>query len=359
MSAMDAEPLRAATIFKALYQATASIRVKLEWARALYTAREYVAARRLFREILDEDLPIPVRDKVEAYVAEIDAIERPFSLGFGLVRDTNPRASPKEQQITLFGQTFDYTPAVKQRTESGLLTSLAYISPQAQNSWASFAAEINQYDYPSKANDRTVNKLTAMRRLPSLPGVGVGVSYEDTLLGYQSLYRAPSLLLDYSQALSFAWKLGLGYKRSWIEYPEYSYLNAQSDTFVLQLAWEVDPYLKLFVDTQHELNQTADALYTSKGSAWGLGAQWGIRRSPYQVTAKVSSNRRAYADMDPFFGVYRNDQRWSESVSITKRDFYVWGFRPSVDVMRDVNSSNIPINSYQKTLITVTVKKVF
>jgi hypothetical protein len=90
-----------------------------------------------------------------------------------------------------------------------------------------------------------------------------------------------------------------------------------------------------------------------------LGAQWGIRRSPYQVTAKVSSNRRAYADMDPFFGVYRNDQRWSESVSITKRDFYVWGFRPSVDVMRDVNSSNIPINSYQKTLITVTVKKVF
>jgi hypothetical protein len=59
------DPSQAAKIFGSLYQETQSSRVQLELARALYLSNQLDAAQTEFIDVLQKQIPITVRDKVE------------------------------------------------------------------------------------------------------------------------------------------------------------------------------------------------------------------------------------------------------------------------------------------------------
>lgn len=358
LALIDTDPSQSAEIFKQLYRQTKSTRVKLEWARALYASGQLDAAKQVFKEILNEDLPLPVRDRVEIFLADIDVDVRPLSLSFGLVSDSNPRASPKEQQVILFGQTFNYTPEIKPKSEFGLLTSLSYVSPQHLNGYAGLSAQLDNYDYPTKINDRTIAKVTVFRRLDAIKNLGVGLSYEDNLLGYRTLYHSPSLILDYFFEPKNTLLIGLNFKRSKITFPHYQYLDSFQSTYNFLLSKEISPYLKLFVEATHEDNNAEYAAYSFNGNVLGVGLKWGSQKGGLQITGKLSSAKREFG-IDPFFAVIREDNRSYLSLTLTKRDFYVTGFRPSLEFFWEKNKSTIPIDAYQKNLVSMMFTKVF
>ena len=330
----------------------------MEWARALYVAGQFDAAKQIFKEILSEELPLPVRDRVEIFLADIDVNVRPLSLSFGLVRDSNPRASPQEQQIILFGQTFNYTPEIKPKTEFGMLTTLSYVSPQNLNGYAGLSAQLDNYDYPTKINDRTIGKVTVFRRLDAIKNLGVGFSYEDNLLGYCTLYCSPSLILDYFFEPINSVLIGLNFKRSKITFPHYQYLDSFQNTYNFFLSKDISPYLKLFVEATHEDNNAQTEVYSFNGNVLGIGFKWGSQKGGLQITGKASVAKREFG-IDPFFATTREDKRSFESLSLTKRDFYVAGFRPSLEFLWEKNNSTIPIDSYQKNLVSMMFTKVF
>lgn len=358
LSLIESDPNKSAEIFSELYLQTRSTRVKLEWARSLYAAKRFEESKIVFSEILSEELPLPVRDRVEIFLTDINISTQPFSISFGMIRDSNPKASPREQQISLFGQVFDYVPEVKPKTETGLLTTLSYISPQAVNGVIGFSAQLDSYDYPSGLNDRQIAKLIFLRRLDGFKNIGIGVSYEETYLGSKNLYRSPSFLLDYYFEFNSTSVLGVGYKKSKLTYQNYDFLDANLDTVSLVYTLEINPYLKTFIESVHDRSVSDSEVYSFQGHLHSIGFKWGTNKGGLQVTGKVSLGNRRFG-VDPFFGEVREDRRQIQTLSFTKRDFYLFGFRPSLELMLDKNKSSIPINSYDKKLASVMFTKVF
>lgn len=358
ISLIEVDPNKSVEIFSNLYAETKSTRVKLEWARSLYAAKRFDESKVIFSEILSEELPLPVRDRVELFLTDINVSIQPFSISFGIVRDSNPKASPKEQQISLFGQIFDYVPEVRPKTESGLLTTLAYTSPQSVNGVIGFSAQLDNYDYPNDLNDRQIAKLILLRRLDNHKNLGVGVSYEQNYLGSKKLYDSPSLLIDYYFELNSSSVLGLGYKKSKLNYSTYDFLNANLDSFSLVYTLDLTPYLKTFIESTYDKSKSESDIYSFNGRMYSLGFKWGTNRGGLQVTGKVSSGVRTFG-IDPFFGEVREDRRFVKTISLTKRDLYLFGFRPSLEFLMDKNKSSIPINAYDKKLASLIFTKVF
>jgi hypothetical protein len=98
--------------------------------------------------------------------------------------------------------------------------------------------------------------------------------------------------------------------------------------------------------------------YSFNGNVLGTGFKWGSQKGGLQITGKVSAAKREFG-IDPFFAMTREDKRSFESLSLTKRDFYVAGFRPSLELLWDKNKSTILIDSYQKNLVSMMFTKVF
>ena len=68
---MGVDPGAAAALFGDLYQETQAPRIQLEWARSLYLAGRLSEAKEQFIDVINKEIPITVRDKIEWYLSEI------------------------------------------------------------------------------------------------------------------------------------------------------------------------------------------------------------------------------------------------------------------------------------------------
>jgi hypothetical protein len=68
---MGYSPEAAAAKFDELYQETKAPRIQLEWARSLYLAGRLSEAKEQFIDVINKEIPITVRDKIEWYLSEI------------------------------------------------------------------------------------------------------------------------------------------------------------------------------------------------------------------------------------------------------------------------------------------------
>jgi hypothetical protein len=363
MFLLEKEPALAAKIFEELYKDTKSTRVQLEWARSLYAAKEYDAAKAVFKDVLKEELPLPVRDKVEGFLSTIDTHIQPFSINFGLVRDSNPRASPEEQQINILGRdTFNYTPDLKAQPQFGALLGLSYVSTQKRNNLANVFAKLDNYHYENSDYDTTIARLTVVRREARLKNIDLGFSLLNNRSHYKTQYNAPSIMLGYNIDLYNALLISFNIKKMKYIYNSTLYRNNSiEDSFRVAFDLDINPYFKVFLDSTYELNKNSENIkdLSFNGKMSGLGFKWASKKGGIEVTGRSSRSWRNYIGKVPFFDMQRRDIRQSESISLTKRDFYFYGFRPYLEFFRETNSSTIPIARYKKTLFSLMVNKVF
>jgi hypothetical protein len=86
-----------------------------------------------------------------------------------------------------------------------------------------------------------------------------------------------------------------------------------------------------------------------------------VAEDKYQTQANVRATvlRRNYWDVDPIWGAVRSDAGKVFSITLTKRDFYVFGLRPEVGYIYQVNNSTLPFYSYSKGMIGLFFKNVY
>jgi hypothetical protein len=78
-----------------------------------------------------------------------------------------------------------------------------------------------------------------------------------------------------------------------------------------------------------------------------------------QANLKASLLQRNYMDSDPLWGETRRDSGQLYWLSITKRDLYILGLRPSIDITYQKNNSNIPFFAYNKLFGGIFFKNVY
>ena len=100
---MGPNPAAAAALFGELYQETLAPRIQLEWARSLYLAGRLAEAKEQFIDVINKEIPITVRDKIEWYLSEIQK-DNPLNFMLAFIRTPIRDISPALEQLVFLGK---------------------------------------------------------------------------------------------------------------------------------------------------------------------------------------------------------------------------------------------------------------
>jgi len=344
---MSSSPKEAVEVFKILYQITGQTRIELELARSLFLAGNLADARAQFIDVLSKPIPITVRDKVEYYLSEIQK-RQSLKFTIGLYQDSNPGYVTSARTVSIFGQTLSYQPAQNTNPEFGLAVALAAereIVPES-----GYFAQINANTSTFQTSAFNKQDIDA-----SLTKRWQGYDYKDLKAGYETMYYGGYVLYNFPYlATRFVFNqpnqdyYGFMVKGGTLNYPQYTYLNGTQTQANVFYNYNITRNLSAYVELGGDSTIATQAAYSSRGAYGTLGTQIAEDSTQLQATLKASRLQRNYWQSDPFWGQVRQDSGEIYFFSVTKRDFYILGLRPSIDITYQTNNSSIPYFSYNK-----------
>lgn len=355
---MSTNPEEAVEIFKILYQTTGAIRIELELARSLFLSGNLADAKAQFIHVLSQPIPITVRDKVEYYLTEIQK-RQSFKLTVGLYQDSNPGYITSARTVSIFGQTLSYQPAQNTNSETGLSLGLEAEREIVPQSGYFAQVNVNTATYQTSAFNKQDVDFNLTKRWQ-------GYDYKDLRIGNDTMYYGGAILYNYPYISSrFVFNLpnqnyyGFLVKTGTLNYPSYTYLNGsqtQANVFYNHnLTRNLTAYFEIGADT----TPASQPAYSSHGVYGTLGTQFAEDSTQLQANLKASVIQRNYWDSDPFWGQVRRDSGQIYYLSITKRDLYILGLRPSIDFTYQINNSTIPFFAYNKMFGGIFFKNVY
>jgi len=360
IEAMGLNPNLAAQIFADLYQETKAVRVQLEWARSLYLAGRLSEAKTQFIDILNkpESIPITVRDKVEWYVGEIQK-QQSFKFTISLFQDSNPAYVTSARTVSIMGQTLSYQPTQSTKAETAL--NLGVQAERELGAGSGYFAQLgaNTLTYQTSAYNKQTYDASVSKRWQDY-------DYKDLKIGFETMYYGGFTYYNYPYVSTrFVYNgknqdyYGFNLKGGTIDYPTYTYLSGTqaltSAFYNHNITRNLTAYFEVGVDRTSATQQA----YSSYGMYGTIGTQIAEDSTNVQATIKVSALQRNYWDSDPLWGQVRQDAGRIYFFSITKRDFYILGLRPSIDITYQSNNSSIPFFTYSKTIGGISFSNVY
>lgn len=360
VEAMGLTPNLAAQIFGDLYQETKAVRIQLEWARSLYLAGRLSEAKVQFIDILNkpDSIPITVRDKVEWYIGEIQK-QQSIKFTISLFQDSNPGYVTSTKTVSIMGQTLSYQPTQPAKTEAALNIGLQAERELTDGSGYFAQLGVNTLTYQTSAYNKQTYDASVTKRWQDY-------NYKDLKLGFETMYYGGYTYYNYLYASTrFVFNstnqdyYGFNLKGGTISYPIYTYLSGMqvltSAFYNHNITRNISAYFEAGVD---RTTATQEA-YSSYGMYATLGTQLAHDSTNVQTTIKASALQRNYRDSDPLWGQVRQDAGRLYFFSVTKRDFYILGLRPSIDITYQSNHSSIPFFTYGKTIGGVSFSNVY
>jgi hypothetical protein len=355
---MESDPAEAVEIFKILYQLTAAVRIELELARSLFLSGNLPDAKAQFIDILNKSIPITVRDKVEYYLSEIQKRQN-VKVVIGIYQDSNPGYVTSARTVSIFGQTLSYQPAQNTNSETALAVGLEAERELLPQSGYFVQANVNTSTYQTSAFNKQNIDVNFTKRWQ-------GYDYKDLRIGNDSMYYGGSILYNYPYVSSrFVFNesnqdyYGFLVKAGTLNYPSYSYLNGSQTQGNVFYNHNLTQNLTAYLEVGGDSTPATQPAYSSHGFYGTIGTQIADDSTQLQANLKASLLQRNYWDSDPFWGLVRRDSGQLYFLSIIKRDLYVLGLRPSIDITYQSNNSTIPFFTYNKIFGGIFFKNVY
>lgn len=355
---MSSNPNQAVLVFRELYLETKAIRVQLELARSLYLAGRLSEAKAEFIDVLNKPIPIVVRDKVEWYMSEIQK-QQSFKFIFGIFEDSNPGFITSARTVSILGQTLSYQPTQPAQPETGLNIGAEIereIIPQS-GLYAQIGA--NTITYKTSAYNRQIYNANVVKRWQ-------GYNYKDLKIGYETMYYGGYTLYNYpyiSTRFVFNGRnqdfYGFNAKAGTLNYPSYVYLNGSQTQANAFYNHNITRNLTAYFEFGGDNTIATQPAYSSHGMYGTLGTQIAEDSTHLQATIKASILQRNYWESDPLWGQVRRDSGQLLFFSLTKRNLYILGLRPSIDITYQSNNSTIPFFTYNKLFGGIFFKNVY
>lgn len=358
LTLMASDPEQAAALLRTLHEQTRAIRIQLELARSLYLAGHLDEAKAEFIALINQPIPITVRDKVEWYLSEIQKRDS-VKVILGLYQDSNPGYITSARTVSIFGQTLSYQPAQNTNAETGLAVGLEAERELIPQSGFFAQANLNTATYATNAFNKQDIDVSFVKRWQ-------GYDYKDLRFGYDTFFYGGTVLFTYPYASS-RWVFNLpnqdyyGFfiKGGPMNYPTYTYLTGSQTLINVFYNHNITNNLTAYVETGADRTPATQAAYSSYGAYGTIGSQIAHDPTNIQVNLKATFSQRNYWDSDPLWGQVRRDGGRLYTASITKRDLYILGMRPSIDIVHQSNNSDIPFFSYTKVFGGLFLKNVY
>lgn len=342
-----------------LYGRTKSPRVLLEGARVLYLAEELDESEKLFRQVLELNPPMMVRERIVGYLDDIENSRGRLKVSFGIVRDTNPKAVTNSRTLTIFGQNFDYRPQVDTSSQWGtsyLLTG--YKNYGAQKEWGA-GFSVNGAKFATKDFDRTGLEEFLTYRMSDFPKVVAKTSVEQYFIADKILYAMPAVSIKHTSDMASGRYWTNEIKNGWIDYSDYTYLNGVARGYTTSFGMPVADNLILGLEAGVDRTTAVENAYAFKSATGALVANVYIPSEYVKAQIKYSHTNRKYEGIDPFFGEIRNDKKNGVYLNLVKTDWVFWGLMPSIDLGYENSESNIELYSYRRVISTLSFKKAY
>ena len=355
---MGVNPEAAAALFGQLYYETSAPRIQLEWARSLYLAGRLSEAKEQFIDVINKEIPITVRDKIEWYLSEIQK-RQSAKVYIGVYQDSNPGYITSARTVSIFGQTLSYQPAVNTNPETGLGVGIEAEREIIPQSGFFAQANINTATYQTGAFNKQDLDASFAKRWQDY-------NYKDLRVGYERMLYGGSTLYDYPYISSkWIWNgpnqdyYGFFIKGGPLTYPNYTYLSGSQTQANVFYNHNITRNLTLYLEAGGDKTFASQPAYSSNGFYGTVGSQVHWDSTNIQANLKASLLQRNYFDSDPLWGQVRRDAGQLYWLSITKRDLYILGMRPSIDITYQKNNSDIPFFAYNKLFGGIFFKNVY
>jgi len=355
---MESDPKEAAAIFQSLYDLAPTIRIQLELARSLYLAGDLAAAKKQFVVLLDRPIPFTVRDKVEWYLSEIQK-RQSAKIVLGFIQDSNPGYVTSARTVSIFGQTLNYQPAQNTNSAPGLQLGAEAEREIIPQSGFYTQLNANTVTYATSAFNKQDVDFSFVKRWQ-------GYDYKDLRAGYETMWYGGAILFNYAYVSSkFVFNLpnqdyyGFLIMGGPLNYPNYSYLSGSQTQGNIFYNRNLTQDWSLYLELGGDQTLASQSAYSSQGLYTTIGTQIADTRSNLQANIKASVLKRNYWESDPFWGQTRKDIGGQYFISITKRDYYILGLRPSIDISYQSNNSNIAFFSYNKLVGGIFFRNVY
>jgi hypothetical protein len=316
-------------------------------------------------ELLRSEAPDEVEARrITSFIDSIDA-KRPWSVSsyVSVAPSTNINNGTANDKIYVFGLPFDIDPGSKKTSGIGLSAGLsgAYTWKLDEDIAAVVGAGLNGRVYKeSDFNQLTASQSAELRYLQDWGYAGLGVvgsqsvSGSDIDLGYWSVGPRGTLSYRFNPQDSIFASSTLEFRT----YPEndvydgiailnqWTFSHAFDSSFVGYVGGGLD-----------RIETNADHLdYWSYAGSIGAYKEW-----PWGVTANYQFEyRRSVYDADyPLMSDPRRDNRYSASISLTKRDFDILGYAPQIEYTYTRNGSNVVFYDYDSHTVEFRLTKDF
>ena len=361
MQRIDRTPAAAVEILEGLTADTDALRIRLELGRALYLDGRLKESKAVFTAVLKEltdDAPPQVRTNVERFLIDINRRLNPFRFGFSVVKDTNPTQSTETRKVEMFGLEFDYTPEAVPREAYGLRLNVEFFTKPTEDMEVS--AYLGQTQYETSQHRRALF-VPEIRYLfsPAQNFWGrIGIEHEE--LNRKTLRN--SKFIGFRKLDAFAdQRVSTMLDTRWVfhSYPDYGFVNGKTRELQASVHYRLTPVLTLNGNLSNEKSTAKEAAYASTTRSVGYGVVladlfWGV-----DIGLNQKHRRRKFEGDDPFFGFRRHDRDRTQSITMQKSGFYIWGIVPSIEIIRERRDSNIKIVEFDRTQTVLTGVKLF
>ena len=171
---------------------------------------------------------------------------------------------------------------------------------------------------------------------------------------FGATFQARRALDRSSQISGYAQISRLSYKQQPIRNAYRSVLGL-GYTRVLSGALEPVLFAGAYVASENEIKTGVEHL-GHFATAANIGGRITLNEQT-KVFANAAVERRDYGGTEPTFGVHRNDSRYNVGVGLDYVPAKRWTITPAVSYTR--NFSNVPINDYNRTVISVMLRRDF
>lgn len=349
----------AARVFEELYASTGSERVRLEWARTAYLLQDYDKAKTLFQAVLATAPPLAVREKIHVFLEDIALAQGRVDYSFSLVRDTNPMAIPSARTFNLFGLPFEYRPQFDSRPKWGANYRLGISKGLDEpRRWIASAGILGTH-YGDPAMNKTGFDVHLTYRIQIEPRVELKLSHEELDLGSNPLYRYSWLTLLHVADSPAGWRWSNELRHGGIEYPAYAYQNSVLSSYRFAAEKSVSQFASMGFELGLERGRSVERAYAYAGSSHGLTGTYFSQAIATRLQLKWLTSRRHNAEVDPLFGVLREDRRQSLTLGLEPASFRVAGLTPFFEFGYEKNDSTLTLSVYDRVIASMTLKRSY
>lgn len=356
---LDSDYAAAADTFRQLYAATGSERVRLEWARASYLQQDFAQAETLFKAVLSTNPPLPVSEKIRFFLDDISLAQGRLDYSFSLERDSNPRLIPNVRSFNIFGLPFAYAPQTDTSPKWGVNYRLSGSKGLDDNNrWIASAGLLGvHYGQPLLNKIGWDSHLTY--RLSIEPRAEIKLSHESMDMGGKALYRYTWATLMHVRDTASGWRWSNELRHGKINYPLYDYQNSQLSGYRLATEKSVSDVFLLGAELGWDHGNATERAYAYTALSHGLSGTYLATSLATRMQLKWLSTRRKNAEMDPFFGVLREDKRSALKLFLEPVNFSVAGMTPVVELGYEKNRSTLALINYKRAIASITFRRSY